>query len=36
MESIPENLETLLQSLASDALEEDENSKRVRHWAYPK
>ena len=36
MESIPENLETLLQSLASDALKEDKNSKRVRHWAYPK
>jgi hypothetical protein len=31
MESIPENLETLLRSLASDALKEDKNSKRVRH-----
>jgi hypothetical protein len=31
MESIPENLEALLQSLASDALKEDKNSKRVRH-----
>jgi hypothetical protein len=31
MESIPEDLETLLRSLASDALKEDKNSKRVRH-----
>jgi hypothetical protein len=31
MESIPENLEALLRSLASDALKEDKNSKRVRH-----
>jgi hypothetical protein len=31
MESIPEHLETLLRSLASDALKEDKNSKRVRH-----
>jgi hypothetical protein len=31
MESIPENLETLLRSLASDALKEDKNSKSVRH-----
>jgi hypothetical protein len=31
MESIPENLESLLRSLASDALEEDENTKRARH-----
>ena len=31
MESIRENLETLLRSLASDALEEDENTKRARH-----
>jgi hypothetical protein len=29
MESIPEHLETLLRSLASDALKEDKNSKRV-------
>jgi hypothetical protein len=31
MESIPENLEALLRSLASDALKEDKNSKWVRH-----
>jgi hypothetical protein len=31
MESMPENLEALLRSLASDALNEEENSKRVRH-----
>jgi hypothetical protein len=31
MESVPENLETLLQSLSSDARKEDKNSKRVRH-----
>jgi hypothetical protein len=31
MESILENLESLLRSLAGDALEEDENTKRVRH-----
>jgi hypothetical protein len=31
MESIPENLEALLRSLASDALKEDKNSKRVQH-----
>jgi hypothetical protein len=31
MESMPENLEALLRSLASDALKEDKNSKRVRH-----
>jgi hypothetical protein len=31
MESIPENLETLLRSLASDTLKEDKNSKSVRH-----
>ena len=31
MESIPENLESLLRSLAGDALEENENTKRVRH-----
>ena len=31
MESIPENLEALLRSLASDALKEDKNSKSVRH-----
>ena len=31
MESIPEHLETLLRSLASDALKEDKKSKRVRH-----
>ena len=31
MESIPENLEALLRSLATYALEEDKNSKRVRH-----
>jgi hypothetical protein len=31
MESIPENLRALLRSLASDALEEDENTKRARH-----
>ena len=31
MESIPENLEALLRSLASDALTEDKNSKKVQH-----
>jgi hypothetical protein len=31
MEGIPENLEALLRSLASDALKEDKNSKRVQH-----
>ena len=31
MESIREKLESLLRSLASDALEEDENTKRARH-----
>jgi hypothetical protein len=31
MESIPENLEALLRLLAADGLEEDKNSKRVRH-----
>ena len=31
MESIPENLESLLRELASDALKEDRNSKKVRH-----
>jgi hypothetical protein len=31
MESIPENLESLLRSLVDDALKENENSKRVRH-----
>jgi hypothetical protein len=31
MESIREKLESLLRSLASDALKEDKNSKRVRH-----
>jgi hypothetical protein len=31
MESIPENLETLLRALANDAFEEDKKSKRVRH-----
>jgi hypothetical protein len=31
MESIPESLESLLRSLAGDALEEDKNSKKVRH-----
>ena len=31
MESIPENLESLLQSLVGDALKENENSKKVRH-----
>jgi hypothetical protein len=31
MESISENLESLLRSLASDALKEDKNSKWVRH-----
>jgi hypothetical protein len=31
MESIPESLESLLRSLASDALAEDKNSKKVRH-----
>jgi hypothetical protein len=31
MENIPENLEALLRSLASDALNEDKNSKRVHH-----
>jgi hypothetical protein len=31
MESIPENLEALLRSLASDTLKEDKNSKRVRY-----
>jgi hypothetical protein len=31
MESMPENLGSLLRSLASDALNEDKNSKRVRH-----
>jgi hypothetical protein len=31
MESIPENLESLLRSLAGDALKEDKNSKKVRH-----
>jgi hypothetical protein len=31
MESIPENLEALLRSLAGDALTEDKNSKKVRH-----
>jgi hypothetical protein len=31
MESIPENLEALLRSLADDALTEDKNSKKVQH-----
>jgi hypothetical protein len=31
MESIPENLESLLRSLEGDALKENENSKEVRH-----
>jgi hypothetical protein len=31
MESIPENLQSLLRSLASDALEEEKNSKKARH-----
>src|SRR5215216_6361979 len=31
MESIREKLESLLRSLASDALEEDENTKRAQH-----
>src|SRR5215208_749787 len=31
MESIPENLKALLQSLASNALTEDKNSKKVQH-----
>jgi|SRR5215204_4564378 len=31
MESIPENLEALLRSLAGDGLEEDKNSKEIRH-----
>jgi hypothetical protein len=31
MESIPEKLEALLRLLAADGLEEDKNSKRVRH-----
>ena len=31
MESLPENLESLLRSLVSDALKEEENSKRVQH-----
>ena len=31
MESIPENLEALLRSLAGDALTEDKNSKKVQH-----
>src|SRR5688572_4690101 len=31
MESIPENLESLLRSLESDALQEVKNSKKVRH-----
>jgi hypothetical protein len=31
MDSIPENLEALLRSLADDALKEDEKSKRVTH-----
>jgi hypothetical protein len=31
MESIPEDLETLLRSLVSDALKEDKNSKKVQH-----
>ena len=31
IESIPENLEALLRSLADGALTEDKNSKRVEH-----
>ncbi len=31
MESVPENLEALLRSLACDGLEEDKNSKEIRH-----
>ncbi len=31
MESMPENLEALLRSLAGDGLEEDKNSKEIRH-----
>ena len=31
MESMPENLESLLRSLEGDALKENENSKRVQH-----
>jgi hypothetical protein len=31
MASIPENLEALLRSLAGDGLEEDKNSKEIRH-----